>query len=186
MSVNDWKEIYKHKIVSASEALKCVKSGDAVVFHSSASEPTTLVNALVDRASELRDVQIIHMTSLGEAAYTKPELAKSFRHNGLFISGSTRKAVNEGRADFTPCLYSAIPRMFENKIIPADVFLMQITPPNEEGYCSYGLSVDYAKAAAGAAGTVIAQVNKLLPRTGGEKIHLDQITYIVEKDEPVL
>lgn len=186
MTENSRKNRYRHKIVTAEEALKCVKSGDTVVFHAAASEPAALVNALVDRAPGLRDVQIVHMTSLGEAKYTRPDMAKSFRHNGLFISAPTRQAVREGRADFTPCLYSSIPRLFEERIIPVNVFLMQITPPDEDGYCSFGLTVDYAKAAAKAADIVIAQVNRFLPWTGGDKIHLDEITCLVEKDEPVL
>ncbi len=186
MSNENMNQLYRNKIVSAKEALKSVKSGDVVVFHAAASEPTTLVNALVDRAAELRNVQIVHMTSLGEAKYTYPDMADSFWHNGLFVSTATRKAVNEGRADFTPCLYSHVPRLFEDKIISANVLLLQITPPNEEGYCSFGLTVDYAKAAAKNADIVIGQVNGLLPWTGGEKIHLNEITHIVEKDEPIL
>lgn len=185
MIENNWKNTYQHKIVSVEEALRCVKSGDTVVFHAAASEPAALVNALVERAPELRDVEIVHMVSLGQAKYTLPSMEKSFRHNGLFIGAPTRNAVLEKRADFTPCLYSNVPRLFEDKIIPVNVFLMQITPPNEEGYCSFGLTVDYAKAAAKAADIVIAQVNKFLPWTEGEKIHLDEIDYIVEKDNPI-
>lgn len=186
MSENSWKKNLEHKLVSAKEALKCVKSGDVVVFHAAASEPTALVQALVDRAPDLRNVEIVHMTSLGEAKYTRPEMAGSFWHNGLFISGPTRQAVQEGRADFTPCLYSAVPKLFKEKIIPINVFLMQVTPPNKDGYCSFGLTVDYAKAAVESADIVIAQMNRNLPWTEGEKVHLSQLTYIVEKDEPVL
>lgn len=185
MPKNNWENKYRHKIVSAEDALGCVKSGDTVVFHAAANEPPALVNALVNRASELSDVKIVHMVSLGQAKYTRPDMEKSFRHNGLFISSPTRQAVLEKRADFTPCLYSNVPRLFADKLIPVNIFLMQITPPNEEGYCSFGLTVDYAKAAAKAADIVIAQVNRFLPWTEGEKIHLDEIDYLVEQDDSI-
>jgi 4-hydroxybutyrate CoA-transferase len=110
----------------------------------------------------------------------------SFRHNALFVGASTRKAVEEKRADYTPCFFSEIPRLFREKLLPVDVALIQITPPDEEGFCSYGLSADYTVAAAECATTVIAQVNAKLPRTGGAKIHLNAVNFLVEKDEPLL
>lgn len=179
------RKLYESKLTTPEEAVKSIKSGDTVVFHAGVCEPEVLIEAMVQRADELRDVQVIHMTSLGRAAYTLPEMKKSFRHIGLFISASTRKAVNEGRADFVPCSYSQVPKLFRERIIPVNVFLMELTPPDEEGFCSYGLTVDYAPAAVEMADIVIAQINNQMPRTSGNKIHLNELTYIVEKNESI-
>lgn len=184
--MENFREIYKDKIVTAEQALKAVKSGNRVVLGHACGEPSALVEAMVARAAELRNVEVVHMVAMGQAKYTKPEMEENFRHNALFVGGSTRKAVEDKRADYTPCFFSEIPRLFKNKILPVDVALIQITPPDEEGYCSYGLSADYTVAAAESAGIVIAQINSNYPRTAGVKIHLSQITYLVENDEPVL
>jgi len=184
--LNNWRRVYQNKIISAEQALKNVKSGDRVVIGHACGEPPTLVNALVARAPELTNVEIVHMVAMGPAKYAQPGMEKSFRHNALFVGGSTRKAVEGKRADFTPCFFSEIPRLFTNKILPVSVVLMQVTPPDEQGFCSYGVSADYTKAAAESARVVIAQMNNQLPRTSGTKIHLDAITYIVEQDEPLI
>lgn len=183
--MNNWRDVYKDKIVSAEQALKCVKSGDRVVLGHACGEPPTLVKALVARAPELENVEIVHMVAMGPAEYAQPGMEKSFRHNALFVGGTTRKAVEEKRGDYTPCFFSEIPRLFTDGILPVDVLLMQITPPDEEGFCSYGVSADYTKPAAESARIIVAQVNNNMPRTGGVKIHLDSINYIVEKDEPL-
>ena len=186
MPATDWRQKHQSKFASAEEALNVVKSGDRVVFHVTASEPHILVTALINRAPELENVEIVHMYQLGEErAYCKPEFSKSFRFNGLFLSPPVRKAVNEGRADYTPCLYSEIPRLWRENIMPINVFLMQVTPPDEDGYCSFGLSADWPKAAVENADIVIAQVNKNVPYTYGERVHLDEIDYIVEQESPV-
>jgi 4-hydroxybutyrate CoA-transferase len=177
---------YKDKFVSAAEALRAVKSGDRVVVGHATGEPQALVEALVARASELSNVEIVHMVAMGPAKYAQPGMEKSFRHNGLFLGGSTRKAVEEGRADFTPCFFSEVPRLFRSGILPVDVALIQVTPPDADGFCSYGVSADYTQPAAESARIVIAQMNRSMPRTGGSKIALDAITWVVEKDEPVL
>jgi 4-hydroxybutyrate CoA-transferase len=140
----------------------------------------------VARAPELKNVEIVHMVAMGPAKYAQPGMESSFRHNALFVGASTRKAVEEKRADHTPCFFSEIPRLFKNKILPVDAALIQVSPPDENGFCSFGVSVDYTMAAAECATTVIAQVNSRMPRTGGARIHLDAIHYIVEKDEPLL
>jgi 4-hydroxybutyrate CoA-transferase len=184
--VQNWKSIYHNKIVSAEQALQSVKSGDRVVTGHACGEPPTLVEALIARAPELCNVEIVHMVAMGPAKYAQPGMESSFRHNALFVGGSTRKAVEEKRADYTPCFFSEIPRLFRGKILPVDVALIQVTPPDENGFCSYGLSVDYTMAAAECATTVIAQMNRNLPRTGGAKIHLDAINFIVEQDEPLI
>ena len=181
-----WKDHYKNKIVSAAEALKIVKSGDRVVIGHACGEPPALVAALVERAPELRNVEIVHMVAMGPAKYAQPGMESSFRHNALFVGGSTRKSVEEKRADYTPCFFSEIPRLFRDGFLPVDVALIQVTPPDEQGFCSFGVSVDYTQTATECAKTVICQVNKQMPKTSGAKIHLDQMTCIVEKDEPLI
>lgn len=181
-----WKDLYKNKLMTASEALKAVKSGDRVVIGHACGEPPTLVEALVERAPELRNVEIVHMVAMGPAKYAQPGMEESFHHNALFVGGSTRKGVEEKRADYTPCFFSEIPRLFRDGYLPVNVVLLQVTPPDQDGFCSYGVSVDYTQPAAECASIVICQMNKQMPRTGGAKIHLDQITYIVEKDEPLI
>lgn len=184
--MDNWRARYHDKLVFADQALRSVKSGDRVVIGHACGEPPTLVEALVARAPELRDVEIVHMVAMGPAKYAQPGMEQSFRHNALFVGASTRKAVEEKRADFTPCFFSEIPRLFKTKLLPVDVVLLQVTPPDEQGFCSYGVSADYTVAAAECARIVIAQMNGNLPRTGGSRIALDDITYIVEKDEPLI
>lgn len=184
--MNDWRTVYQNKLVSAEQAVKVVKSGNRIVTGHACGEPSALVEALVARAPELSAVEIVHMVAMGPAKYAQPGMEASFRHNALFVGASTRKAVEEKRADYTPCFFSEIPRLFREKLLPVDVALIQITPPDEEGFCSYGLSADYTVAAAECATTVIAQVNAKLPRTGGAKIHLDAVNFLVENDEALL
>jgi 4-hydroxybutyrate CoA-transferase len=181
-----WRDRCRSKIVSTEEALRSVKSGDRVVIGHACGEPPTLVEALVARAPELRNVEVVHMVAMGPARYAQPGMEESFRHNAIFVGATTRKAIEEKRADFTPCFFSEIPRLFKNKILPVDVVLMQVTPPDANGYCSLGVSADYTLPAAESAKIVIAQMNSQMPWTGGAKISLDQITYIVEKDEPLI
>ena len=167
-------------------ALKQVKDGDRVVVGHACGEPPTLVDALVARAPELKNVEIVHMVAMGPAKYAQPGMEGSFRHNSLFVGAATRKAVSEGRALHTPCFFSEIPRLFSWKILPVDVTLMQVTPPDEDGWCSLGVSVDYTLASASSDRVTIAQMNRLMPRTIGGRIHLDEIDCIVEKDEPII
>ena len=184
--MNNWKNIYQEKIVSAAQAVQLIKSGNRVVTGHACGEPQVLIEALVARAAEIENVEIVHMVAMGPAQFAQPGMEKSFRHNALFVGGTTRKAVEEKRADFTPCFFSEIPRLFKNNILPIDVMLLQVTPPDEQGFCSYGLSVDYTQTAAECARIVIVQMNNCLPRTGGAKIHLDAIHFIVEHDEPLI
>jgi len=184
--MSDWKHKYSGKIMSAGEALKEVEDNDRVVLGHACGEPPTLVDALVARASELRNVEIVHMVAMGPAKYAQPGMEKSFRHNSLFAGAATRKAISEGRALYTPCFFSEIPRLFTWGILPVDVTLMQVSPPDAEGFCSLGVSVDYTLASARSDRVTIAQVNRFMPRTIGEKIHLDEISCIVEQDEPII
>jgi len=184
--MNDWKPKYAKKIMSAETALKQVKDGDRVVVGHACGEPPALLDALVARASELKNVEIVHMVAMGPAKYAQPGMEGSFRHNSLFVGATTRKAVSEGRALHTPCFFSEIPRLFSRRILPVDVTLMQVTTPDADGFCSLGVSVDYTLASARSDRVTIVQMNRHMPRTLGEKIHLDEIDCIVEKDEPII
>lgn len=177
---------YHKRVVSAQQALRLVKSGDRVVLGHACGEPPVLVDALVARAPELRDVEIVHMVAMGPAAFARPGMERSFRFNGFFLGAPTRKAVEDGRGAYTPCFFSEVPRLFKQKILPVDVMLLQVTPPDEQGFCSYGLSGDYTQAATESARFVVAQMNAKLPHTGGIKIHVDALTCIVECDSPIV
>lgn len=182
-----WKEIYKSKLCTAEEAIMAVQSGQRVVIGHACGEPQPLVDALVDQAERLENVEIVHMVAMGEAKYCQPGMEKHFRHNSLFVGNTTRRAVYEGAADYTPCFFSEIPRLFINGYLPVDVALIQVTKPDEHGYCSFGISVDYTRPAARVAKVVIAQVNDQMPRTLGDSfIHVSDIDYIVEKSLPLL
>lgn len=184
--MNNWRQVYARKIVSAEQALQTVRSGDRVVLGHACSEPPALVEALVARAAELRDVEVVHMVAMGPAKFACPEMKSSFRFNGFFLGTPTRKAVQENRGTFTPCFFGEVPRLFKQKILPVDVALIEVTPPDDAGYCSFGLSVDYTQAAAESAHVVVAQMNARMPRTGGSKIHLDSLTWIVECESPIV
>lgn len=182
----NWKEEYADKIVSVQEAVSHVQSGDRIVFSHACGEGQYLTDELVNQAERLENVEIVHMVAMGTAPYCQPGMEKHFRHNALFVGGSTRKAVEEGRADYTPCFFHEIPRLFTDGCLPVDVAFIQVSLPDERGYCSFGISVDYTQPAAQAAKLVIAQVNKNMPYTYGNGIHLKDIDFIVEKDEPLI
>jgi 4-hydroxybutyrate CoA-transferase len=183
--MKDWKSAYSHKLLPADKAVKSIKSGDRVVLGHACSEPTVLVEAMVGRFTELSNVEVVHMVAMGPAVFAQPGMEQSFRFNGFFLGAPTRKAVEDNRGSYTPCFFGEVPRLFKQGILPVDVALIQVTPPDEHGYCSYGLSADYTVAAAESAKIVIAQMNTRLPRTGGSRIHLDAITWIVEADSAI-
>ncbi len=181
-----WKEHYRSRLTTAEEAVTHIKSGDRVVLGHAAGEPTWLTDAMVRNAAAYRGVEIDHMLVLGACAYCQPEYAENFRHNALFVSPPARKAVESGLADFTPTFFYRAPQLFETTL-PVDVALIQITPPDENGMCSLGISVDYTLAAVKNAKTVIAQVNSRMPRTcGGGSISVEEIDVFVEHDAPIL
>jgi acyl-CoA hydrolase len=182
-----WNEKYKDKICTPQEAVDHVRSGQRVFIGSGAAEPQLLVKALSARGSELADTQIAHILTLGVAPYTDPKLESGFRHNALFIGPNVREAVAEGRADFTPIFLSEVPRLFRRGKLPIDVALIQVSPPDEHGYCSYGVSIDVTKAAAESARYVVAEINPQMPRTLGDCfIHISQIHALVPSDMPIL
>jgi len=182
-----WRDEYINKLVIAEQAVKVIKSGNRVIFSHACGEPKSTVDAMVDRAEELENVEIVHMVSMGEARYCLPGMEKHFRHNSLFVGATTQKAISEGRADFTPRFFHQIPSLFTEKILPVDVALIQVSPPDKHGWCSYGISVDYTKPGTESAKIVIAEVNPQMPRTLGDCfIHVSNIDYIVECDHPLI
>ncbi len=182
-----WNHEYRSKQRSAAEALGAVHSGDRVWIQSGCGTPSALVNALVERAPELLDVEIVHMKTLGNADYTRPEYAGHFRHRGLFLGENVREAVAAGRADYTPIFLSEIEALFESGAMPLDVVLMQVSPPDAHGFMSLGTTVDCTLTAARYARVVIAEVNPRMPRTHGDTfIHMSHVTALVETDHPLL
>ncbi|MHC4606047.1 MAG: GNAT family N-acetyltransferase [Planctomycetota bacterium] len=172
---------------SADNALKCVDSGDHVLLGSGCAEPEILVDALIRRAPELSDVEILHLMTAGKAPYSDPKYRSSFRHNAFFIGSNVRAAVHEGGADYTPCFLSDIPGLIRSDRLPVDVILIQTSPPDAHGYCSLGVSVDILKAGIDAAEMVVAQVNPNMPRTHGDTfVHVSQIDRMVKGEVPVL
>jgi 4-hydroxybutyrate CoA-transferase len=185
-SGSSWRQQYANKIVSAEVAVQAIKSGDNVYIQSHAAAPELLIDAMVERSDELRDVSLMHIMTLGKAAYTQSKYSDSFKTHSLFIGANTRQAINDGRADYIPIFLSEIPRLFSSNQIPIDVCLIQVSPPDSHGYCSYGVSVDCTIAARKAARIVIAEVNQQMPRTLGRSfVHCSKLDYIVESDRPL-
>lgn len=182
-----WFHMYRDKLRSAAEAVELVRSGDTVAIHPGTAEPEQLVLALIDRAPALSDVEVVHLLTLGNADYVKPEMAGHFRHRAFFVGANVREAVNDGRADYVPIFLSEIPRLFIERIVPIDVCLVHVSPPDEHGFCSLGVGVEITLAAARAAKTIIAQVNPRMPRTLGDSfLHVSKFAAVVEVDEPIL
>jgi len=182
-----WLELYRQRVTTAEEAVKAIRSGDHVWIHSGCSNPEELISAMVARAGELEGVEVSHILTLGHADYVKPQFASSFRHRALFAGANVRDAVNEGRADFVPVHLHQIPRLIYEGILPIDVALIHISPPDEHGFCSYGVGVECTKAAAERAATVIALVNRQMPRSLGDSfIHVSKLTHVVEVDRPLI
>ncbi len=177
---------YKSKIVSAEEAVKVIKSGDKIVIHSNCAVPKLLIEKMVERKSELYDVEIIHVLAVGDLPYLRPGLEGHFRHTSYFMGANVRKAVSEGIADYAPIFLFEYPLLFARGIIKPDVALIQVSPPDEHGFCSLGVEVGITKTSAEKASVIIAQVNPHMPRTLGDSfIHVSRINYIVETDEPI-
>lgn len=172
--------------LSAHEAVKVIKSNDRVFIHSVAAAPEVLIQAMTARADELRNVEIIHLHTEGDAPYVQPEYQNSFRLHSLFVGANVRKATQEGRADYIPIFLSETPRLFRKNVLPLDVALVQISPPDKFGYCSLGTSVDATKAAVETARIVIAQVNPKMPRTFGDALmHINNFDILVHHEAPI-
>lgn len=182
----NWMDVYRRKVVTADAAVRAILSHQRVFLTGNCSVPQKLIAALVEQAPDLTDVEIVQVLTVGSGSYTAPDLVGHLRVNTLFISDNVRKAVNEGRADFTPCFLSEIPSLFRNGQLPLDVALIHVSPPDEHGFCSFGVEVSVTKTAAQAAKTVIAEVNPNMPRTLGDSfIHISKLNYIVPVDYPV-
>ncbi len=171
---------------TADEAVQAIKTGDRVFVHGVSATPVPLIKAMANRHSELKDVEVIHLHTEGPAPYADPECRDSFFVNALFVGANVRKAVNEGRGDYVPVFLSEVPYLFRNKILPLDVALVHVSPPDNHGYCSLGVSVDAALAAVQSAKYVIAQVNPNMPRTHGDGlIHVHEIDALVQANDPL-
>jgi 4-hydroxybutyrate CoA-transferase len=182
----DWRELYRARLTTPDEAVKVVRSGHRVLLMGNASVPMELLAALVRRAPALQGVELCHALTICPPDYVAPGLAGHLRVNSMFISANVRKAVNEGRADFTPVLLSEFPLLFRDGHLPLDVALIQVSPPDEEGYCSLGAEAGLTITAAEAARTVVAQVNRQMPRTRGDtRMHLERLHHLVEVDQPL-
>lgn len=172
------------RYTTASEALQVVKSGHRVFVQGSAATPLHLVRALTARASELRDVELVSISTFGDDLFADPSLGESFFFNSLFVSGNVRHWVNGPHGDYVPVFLSEIPRLFDRGLLPVDVALIHVSPPDRHGFCSLGVSVDIVRSALRSAKYIIAQVNPQMPRTLGDGIlHYSRIDAFVEVDE---
>jgi len=181
-----WESEYIQKVQTADSAMCFVKSGMRVYIQPGCAEPEILVEALIRRAPEVHDVEIVHMMTMGAAPYVAPEMAGHFRHNAVFIGANVRDAINDGRADYTPIYLSEIEELFENGEMPIDVALIEVSQPDSHGFCSFGVGVDTTLTAAKCARYVVAQVNDYMPRTYGDSfIHISDIDAVVESSRPL-
>jgi len=182
----DWKKRYNAKVCTADRALEDLENGNRVFIGSGAGEPQSLVHAMVANRA-VSDIEVIHIMTLGAAPYVEGEAASRFRHNAFFIGANVRKTVARGEADYTPVFLSEIPRLLRNRRMVVDVALIQVSEPDEHGYCSYGVATDIVKAAAESARMVIAEVNSNAPRALGDSfIHVSNIDRLVPCDDPLL
>lgn len=186
--MKNWKEVYASKIVTADEAVKFIKTGDRVVFGHACGEAIEITDALVRNKEQYEKLEIVHLVPMGKGEYAREENQQYFYHNSFFGGGSTRKTINGTYGDFTPSFFFEIPKLLKKGgKLAVDVAIIQVSSPDEHGYCSYGISCDYTKGAAENARLVIAQVNSYMPRTlGNSFIHLSDIDYIVPCDQKIL
>jgi len=165
---------------------RLIKSGDRIFIGSNAAVPNVLINDLIQNAEGLHDIETVHILTMGESEWAKKEHRDLFKVNALFLGPGTRGGVAQGYADYTPCFLSEIPSLFEERILPIDAALIMVSPPDEYGYCSLGVSVDVVSAACRTARKVIAQINPRMPRTNGQSfIHMNRIDAFIEHEEPL-
>ncbi|MEO9485241.1 MAG: acetyl-CoA hydrolase/transferase C-terminal domain-containing protein [Ekhidna sp.] len=174
------------KVTSAVEAVSSIQSYENVFIHTGGAAPQALVNALVERSDELKKVRIYQMHTEGDAPYAEPQYHESFEVVAMFVGKNTRQCINQGTGDFLPCFFSEVPIMMRDGIIPIDVALVQVSPPDKHGFCSLGISVETTLAAVDQAKRVIAQINPQMPRTHGDGlIHVNNFHCIFECDQPL-
>jgi acyl-CoA hydrolase len=184
--MSDWRRIYEQKKAAPDHALARLQSHQRVFIHMAACAPQALIEALCRRLRALRGVEVLHCINIGPAPYTAPEYTPHCRHNSLFVAGNVRPAVQEGRADTIPVFLHEMDRLFTEGILPLDVALIQLTPPDQSGHMSLGTSVDISLTAARAARHVIAQVNPRMARTFGDSfLTVDDVEAIVEEERPM-
>ncbi len=182
----DYNKLYQSRIVTAEEAARQIKSNQRIFLTGNCSVPQKVLAALVQYAPELENVEICQALSVGPADYVAPEMENHLRVNTMFISSNIRKAVQDGRADFTPVLLSEFTLLFKRKLLPLDVALVQVSPPDEHGFCSLGIEVGLTKSPAESAKIIIAEVNQQMPRTLGDSfIHLSRLNYLVPVNYPL-
>jgi acyl-CoA hydrolase/GNAT superfamily N-acetyltransferase len=187
MSSGDWKETYKEQVTTAAAAMKFIKSGNTVFIGTGCGQPQHLVNALVKHSSHVTDANVVHLLTMGTAPYVDEEFRERFKMNSFFVSDNVRDALRQGVGDYTPIFLSEIPQEFESGTIPIDVALISVSPPNDAGLCSFGVSVDIVKSATANATYVVAQVNSKMPRTlGNSFININDIDMLVPCDEEVI
>lgn len=178
--------IYQSRVTTAEDAVKVIKSGDRIFLTGNVSVPQTLLAALVKHAPNVQNVEICQALTVGSADYVAPEMDGHLRVNSMFISANIRKAVQEGRADFTPVLLSEFPLLFKRGVLPVDVAIIHVSTPDEHGFCSLGVEVGLTKSAAESAKIIIAEVNDQMPRTLGDSfIHVSRLTHIVPVNYPI-
>ena len=179
-------QLYNSKKTTGEDAIRHIQAGQRVVIGHCGGEPSYLIHLLAEHKDWFHEVEIVQLLPLGMSPFIRREMEGHFHYHSIFVGDATREAVAEGRADYTPCFFHQVPRLFRTTL-PVDVALIQVTEPDEDGYCSFGVSVDYIKEAAEQAKIVIAQVNREMPRTRGDAwIHISRIDYIVEHDRPIL
>jgi len=181
-----WLEDYRNKRMSAADAVKLVNSGDRVYIGSGCAVPHALVQSLAERAAELSGVEIVHHLTIGPVPYIGEGMQGHFRCNDCFVGANTRDAVNAGEADYVPLHLHEMPRLFREKRVPLDAACVIVSPPDEHGFCSFGIEVGVTKPAAVSARIILAEVNRLMPRTLGDSfIHVSKLTACVEVDRPL-
>ncbi|MDX1778033.1 MAG: acetyl-CoA hydrolase/transferase C-terminal domain-containing protein, partial [Thermodesulfobacteriota bacterium] len=182
----DWKKEYQHKLQDPKSALSHIRPGNRIFVGTGCAVPSLLVRTLETIGSKLRDTEIMHILTVGDTPYTNEQFCDNFRCNAFFIGQNTRLAIAEGRADYTPVFLSDLPQLFKSGSIPIDVALIQVSPPDDHGFCCFGISVDVVKSASESAAIVIAEVNPNMPRTWGDSlISIDKIDVLVENDTPL-
>jgi acyl-CoA hydrolase len=184
--MGSWSELYRARLAGAEAALSVVEKGSRVFIHMGAAAPQALIRALCQHAGRLQDVEVLHCITLGAAPYTEPQYNGIFRHNSLFVAANTRRAVQEGRADYIPIFLHEIEGLFLSGSMPLDVALIQTTKPDSHGWLSLGPGIEISLTAARLARRLIVQVNRNMPRTFGDSsVHVSQAHAIVESDEPL-
>jgi len=182
----DWNKLYQSRIVTSQEAAQFIKPGNRVFLTGNCSVPQTVLASLVDYAPQLKDIEIVQALTVGPADYVSPAMEGHLRVNTMFISANIRRAVQEGRADFTPVLLSEYTLLFKNGYLPLDVALVQLSPPDNYGFCSFGVEVGLTKTPAESAKIIIAEVNQQMPRTLGDSfIHVSKLNHIVPVNYPL-